>query len=110
MFLDHIGIHDANTVEILAIARACELCVFKRELVGWDIAIVCDSKVVLSSVNNDGIGSLNHVQTIYNIRNLWRGLGHASVIYNSRAANSMADALAKKGSDGGEVLLTWGDI
>ncbi|KAK3219540.1 hypothetical protein Dsin_013510 [Dipteronia sinensis] len=109
-FSNHIGIQDANTAEILAIARACELCVSRPELKDRDIAIVSDSKVAVSWVNNDEIGSLKHLQVIYDIRNLMRRLGSVSVSYSARAANFVADSLAKKGSDSGEVLLTWSNI
>ncbi|KAK3224470.1 hypothetical protein Dsin_011495 [Dipteronia sinensis] len=109
-FSDHIGIHDANMVEILAIARACELCVSRPELVGRDIAIVSDSKVAVSWVNNDGIGTLKHVQTIYDIRSHLRDMGQSLVIYNSRASNSVSNLLAKKWSDGYEDSLIWKDL
>ncbi|KAK3224489.1 hypothetical protein Dsin_011514 [Dipteronia sinensis] len=134
-FSDHIGIQDANTAEILAIARVCELCVSKPELVGRDITIaseilaiarVCelcvskpelvgrditiasDSKTAVYWVNNEGIGSLKHVQIIYDIRCNVRVMGRSLVIYNSRASNSVVDQLAKNGSGGSEDSLVWG--
>ncbi|KAK2651427.1 hypothetical protein Ddye_011283 [Dipteronia dyeriana] len=98
LFSDHIGTLDSISVEILAIHRAVTLCVEMTSLVGREIDIVSDFKVAVTWINSKGMGNLNHVKTIYEICNLLYHLGHTRVIFNSRASNSFADSLAKKGS------------
>ena len=78
-------------MELWTIQRAVELCQSNPSLRGRVISVVSDSNVVVSWVNSQGIGILDHVQTIYDIRNHLISLGNASVVYCSRASNSFAD-------------------
>ncbi|KAK2637402.1 hypothetical protein Ddye_032194 [Dipteronia dyeriana] len=98
----NVGIEEAVTAKILAIAKACSLCMSRPTFLGKNIVFVIDSKVVVSwVVNGSGIGSLKHVHTIYDIPNHLRSFGQASMVYYcSRASNSFADMLAKQGSEG----------
>ncbi|KAK3188617.1 hypothetical protein Dsin_028178 [Dipteronia sinensis] len=68
-FSTSVGIHDALIAEILTIARACEICGSKPELFGKMIVVVSDSKVAVTLINNEGVGSLKHAQAIYDISN-----------------------------------------
>ena len=95
-FSEHVGIQDAISTEILALAKACNLCMSNPTLIGKVIEFASDSKVAVSWVNGRGIGSMKHVQTIYEIRSHLTVSGQASVVYCSRASNSYADMLAKK--------------
>ncbi|KAK3230293.1 hypothetical protein Dsin_002174 [Dipteronia sinensis] len=105
-----VGSKDSNMTKILAIQKACQLCALNTVLLGSNITIVSDSKVVVSWVNNnDGVGSLKHVDIIYDfrcLRNMMRGL---SIEYNSRATNSLAENLAKMGSNMEGDIVVWGD-
>ncbi|KAK3206725.1 hypothetical protein Dsin_020771 [Dipteronia sinensis] len=94
----YIGFHDSILAEILAIARACELCVSRLELTGKTMVIVSDSQVAVSWINNDGFGSIVHAQTIYSIHSVLDNGGLVSIVYGSRHSNSLADQLGKKGS------------
>ncbi|KAK2639235.1 hypothetical protein Ddye_027030 [Dipteronia dyeriana] len=110
MFSAFIGMHDAITAEIQAIARASDLCLSKLELRGRNIVIVSDSKVAVSWVNGEGISNIQHVQSIYDIRCNLKSLGQAKVVYNSRMSKTFADHLAKKGSGNEGDMLTWNDF
>ncbi|KAK3188495.1 hypothetical protein Dsin_028056 [Dipteronia sinensis] len=98
----NIGIEDAITVEIQAIAKACNLRISKTELVGKRIVFVSDSKSTVSWVNSDNLGSLKHLHYILDIRSSLESLRKVFVEFSSRSSNSAADALAKQGSGGGE--------
>ncbi|KAI9153915.1 hypothetical protein LWI28_018395 [Acer negundo] len=98
MFSEHIGVYDSNTAEMTAIHRAVTMCAETPGLIGKDIDIVSNSKVTVSWVNANGVGSLKHSKIIYDIRSCLISLGNSRVIFNSRASNSFADCLAKKGS------------
>ncbi|KAK3199199.1 hypothetical protein Dsin_022614 [Dipteronia sinensis] len=65
---------------------------------GWDIAVVSDSKVAVAWINNEDIGNLAHINSIYDIRSCMSTFGSLEVVYDSRAFNSLADSLAKMGS------------
>ncbi|KAK2650145.1 hypothetical protein Ddye_017634 [Dipteronia dyeriana] len=104
----HCNTEDSNTAEIMAIHKACTLCVASRILVGKEIIIVSDSKVAVSWVNCAGVGSLKHVNYIYNIRNCLRILGNTSMVFNPRfSSNAYADALAKKGYGSVRESIIW---
>ncbi|KAK2651346.1 hypothetical protein Ddye_011202 [Dipteronia dyeriana] len=94
LFSTNVGIQDAVTAEILALAKACKLCIGKPALLGRNIEFVSDSMVVVSWINGKGIGSIKHVQTIYDISSLLNSIGR--VVYCSRMSNSLADMLAKQ--------------
>ncbi|KAK2663155.1 hypothetical protein Ddye_001729 [Dipteronia dyeriana] len=67
LFSTNVGIQDVVTTEILALAKACNLCLGKPELLDRNIEFVSDSMVVVLWINGPGIGSLKHIKTIYNI-------------------------------------------
>ena len=48
LFSTNVGIQDAITAKVLAIARACELCASRPELGAKNIVVVSDSKVAVS--------------------------------------------------------------
>lgn len=107
LFSANVGIQNAVTAEIFALARATSLCMSNPAFISKNIVFESDSKVVVSWINGQGIGILDHVQNIYDIRNHFLILGNASVMYCSRASNSFADMLAKNGSSGGREVLYW---
>ncbi|KAK4858633.1 hypothetical protein QYF36_019664 [Acer negundo] len=96
--------------EILALARACELCAANPTLSGKNIEFISDLQVAISWVNDNGIGSMKHVQYIYDIRCHLAAMGQARVMYCSRASDSFVDMLAKQCSRGGREVLTWSDV
>ncbi|KAK2641249.1 hypothetical protein Ddye_023012 [Dipteronia dyeriana] len=95
-----IGVQDAITAKILAITKACELCISQMELASRIIVINSDSKVAVSWINNEDLGNIN-------IRNNLLRLGQTTVEFSSRSMNSLADSLAKKGSTGDEDVIAW---
>ncbi|KAK3197913.1 hypothetical protein Dsin_021328 [Dipteronia sinensis] len=109
LFSSYLGIHDANTIEILVVRKACEICALRRDLINWRVVVDSDSKVVVSWVNNEGFGSLKHVNTIYEIQGILRFLSNIEVIYNPRSSNSFADMLAKNGSSQSGDFVFWSD-
>ncbi|KAK3231753.1 hypothetical protein Dsin_003634 [Dipteronia sinensis] len=63
LFSSFVGIQDSNT------AKACMLCASSLALRNKKITIVSDSKIAVSWVNDKtSIGSLKHVNLIYDIR------------------------------------------
>ncbi|KAK3231751.1 hypothetical protein Dsin_003632 [Dipteronia sinensis] len=98
LFSSFIGILDSNTAELMAIWKACALCASRRDLKGTKISIANNFKVAVSWILNEDFGSFKHVKTIYDIRSMLCSLGNMDVVFNSRATNSFADMLAKKGS------------
>ncbi|KAK3169154.1 hypothetical protein Dsin_000058 [Dipteronia sinensis] len=100
IFSSFLGVKDANSAEIEAIHRACSLCVSNDDL--RDRAV--------SWVNEGDFGSLKHINLIYDIRNILHYLSNTVVLYNSRATNSFADLLAKKGSSRNGDFIQWGDV
>ena len=56
-FSENVGAQDVISAEILAIAKACHLCVSKQELKGKKIAIMSDSKTGVSWINCSGMGN-----------------------------------------------------
>ncbi|KAK3183422.1 hypothetical protein Dsin_030708 [Dipteronia sinensis] len=101
------GIQDALTAEIMAIARSIDLCTLKQDLRGKDIVFESDSQVAVPWINGGGINSFDQVQLIFDIRSNLNILGHARVVFNSRANNAIVDSLAKKGSACGQEVLFW---
>ncbi|KAK3219668.1 hypothetical protein Dsin_013638 [Dipteronia sinensis] len=67
MFSLHVGIQDSNTAEIMAIEKACQLCIFNPMLEGREFDIVSDSKVAISWVYKEVFGNFKHVNFVYNI-------------------------------------------
>ncbi|KAK2653310.1 hypothetical protein Ddye_013166 [Dipteronia dyeriana] len=99
-----VGMQDSNTAELLVIQKAYDLCASSSLL----IDTVSDSMITVSWVNNsECYGSLQNINIFYNNRGCLQQLKGLSVIFNSRIANSLADSLAKSGSNGSEDRLEW---
>ncbi|KAK3231836.1 hypothetical protein Dsin_003717 [Dipteronia sinensis] len=105
LFSAFVGILDSMSAEILAIQRAAFMCVHSEVLVGKEVDIVSDSKAAVAWVNSEGFCNLRHVDVIYDIRNSLNFLGNTRVIFNSRASNSYANMLAKKGMSAAKSCL-----
>ena len=102
-----MGQLSADSVELLAILRACQLCASQLILTAKNIVIISDSSSVVSWVNDTGVGNLYHLDYIMEIRQWKSSLGNLSVIFNSRVTNSLADSLAKRAVDHKEDRLDW---
>ncbi|KAK3226913.1 hypothetical protein Dsin_006775 [Dipteronia sinensis] len=98
LFSFSIGLNDSNEVEILAIHKACDLCISNPLLRGRNIEIISDSKTAVSWIKNDGVGNLKHVKEIYDIRSNMDIFGGMVISHHSRASNFFADNLAEIGS------------
>ncbi|KAK1565417.1 hypothetical protein Q3G72_026062 [Acer saccharum] len=72
-----------------------------------NIVIVSDSKVAVAWVNGIGTISSDCDFATNEIRSFLSLLGSTSVVFNSRASNTLADSLAKKGSGLNENVLIW---
>ena len=103
-FSSFIGVQDATAVEILAIAKACELLGLRPKLARRSLTIASDSKIVVDWVKNRGPANTNHTQLLQYICDSLVRFGHASVVYCSWTINSYADILAKKGDAGCEEV------
>ncbi|KAK3226757.1 hypothetical protein Dsin_006619 [Dipteronia sinensis] len=104
-----VGITDSNSVEILAIKKAVELCQSSPLLRGRAISIVIDSKVAVSWINSEDFGSfsLSHVNSIYFTRSIMQEWDGIEVMFDSRCYNSFADNLAKLGSSSNGDIIHW---
>ncbi|KAK2646985.1 hypothetical protein Ddye_022180 [Dipteronia dyeriana] len=91
MFSCYIGIQDPNSTELVV------LCVFTPSFVNRNIEISSDSRMAISWINGEGVGSINHVDLIYDIRSSLEHFG-GKVVYSPRVSNQFADRLAKLGS------------
>ncbi|KAI9185523.1 hypothetical protein LWI28_008118 [Acer negundo] len=98
-FSKHIGFADANSAEIAAIHQACVLCAGSPNLVGKKVIIISDSMTAISWVNGSNLGSLKHVNLIYDIKSLLHFLGRTVVGFNSRSTNNLMDCLAQRASN-----------
>ncbi|KAK3183781.1 hypothetical protein Dsin_031067 [Dipteronia sinensis] len=107
-FSIHMGIQDSNLAEILGFHKARQWCVTNPVLQSVEVIIVSDSMVAISWINDVGFGSLKHVRTIYDIRNMTSFHGNLKIIHNHRASNSFADMLAKRGSNNEGDLMYMG--
>ncbi|KAK4838484.1 hypothetical protein QYF36_014080 [Acer negundo] len=105
-----IGIQDAISVELMAIEKAYCLCVQNSAIQGQVIEIVSDYLSAVSWINSDTFGSLAHGQLVYGIRDYVRKFRNLSVRYCSRASNSYADNLARKGANREGDVIQWGSI
>ena len=109
LFSTYVGIKDSNTAEILALHRACDLCSSNASLKGRDVVFASDSKTEVSWVNNtSSIGSFKHVNLIYEIRSFLYYSGTLVVVHNHRSTHSLADVLAKAGSNSCGNRTEWG--
>ena len=106
-FRKKVGCHNNILTEILAISRACHLCISRPELKFKSTVIVSDSLMAVSWINSNGVGSWVHSHLIMEIRNLLGILRQAQVEFSPREYNVFTDLLAKKGADGEEDVLDW---
>ncbi|KAK3221278.1 hypothetical protein Dsin_008303 [Dipteronia sinensis] len=104
------GFRDSNEVKLMAIENVAHLCSYKSSLFGREINIISDSKVAVSWINDDGFGSLTHVDRVYDTHSYLGVLGGTIVSYSSRASNSFTDNLAKLGSSIAGDFIQWGDM
>ncbi|KAK3205183.1 hypothetical protein Dsin_019229 [Dipteronia sinensis] len=98
LILCYVGISDSNQAELMAIEKACSLAVSNLALAGLSIEIASDSKVAVSWINEEDIGSFQYVSMVYNCRDLLRSHGSITISHNCHSANSFTDNLAKNGS------------
>ena len=94
----------------MSINYACSLCVENPLLRDIDIEIVSDSLMAVTWINSDHVGSLAHVNLVYGIWDHLRSHAALSVRFSSRASNSYANSLAKKGSNNKGDIIHWGSI
>ena len=106
-FSSYVGLQIPVTAEITAVLKACQLCASLTTLSSNNIVIISDTKAVVSWVNDVGMGNLDHINYILEIREWLNTLGNVSVTVNSRSSNSLADSLAKKAAESQEDLLEW---
>ncbi|KAK3221624.1 hypothetical protein Dsin_008649 [Dipteronia sinensis] len=109
-FSTMLGIQYSNTTEIWAIHRAVEICASNSKLIGMNIIIISNSNVVVSWVNDDGFGNLDHINWIYDIQSMLEIIGDTKVIFNPRSSNSYADMLTKRGSNMEGNVFEIGDL
>ena len=107
LFSCQVGVQRANTAEILAILKACRICLSRSDLIDKEIMLVSDSKVAVSWVLGEGIGNIDNWESIYDIKECLKVLPRLSVVFSSRASNSFTDNLAKRGSMAVEDLMEW---
>ncbi|KAK3222313.1 hypothetical protein Dsin_009338 [Dipteronia sinensis] len=103
---DCVGVADSVSVELLAIHKAVSLCSNSLFFPDQDVVFISDSKAAVSWINMEGIGNLNHVHLIFDIRNALNNLWNARVVFNPRSSNSFVDTLAKKsfGQEGDKLI------
>ncbi|KAK3193573.1 hypothetical protein Dsin_024883 [Dipteronia sinensis] len=61
LFSCFLGTYDANAAKIMAIWKACDICVSRGLLTGGKVVVASDSKVAVSWVNCEDFGNLNHL-------------------------------------------------
>ncbi|KAK1559135.1 hypothetical protein Q3G72_011041 [Acer saccharum] len=106
----HVGVQDSNIAEILAIEKTCQIFISNHQLEGRMLEVVSNSTTAVSWVKSEGFGSYNHVNQVYNIRCILKGLEGSQISFNPRSSNSFADTLAKMGSNISGDFIEWGDI
>ncbi|KAK2639402.1 hypothetical protein Ddye_027197 [Dipteronia dyeriana] len=102
------GFVDSNLAEVLVIHRSCVLISSIMYLVDRNITILSNSKTVVSWINGGGIGYLNYVNLLYDIKQLLSSTSIVSIDYTARSNKSLANILAKVGSDLQQERLEWG--
>ncbi|KAK3206785.1 hypothetical protein Dsin_020840 [Dipteronia sinensis] len=107
IFSCFVGIQNSNNAKILDILKAINLCASSQYTSGREIIIASDSKVAVSWVYNDGFGSLDNIDSIYDIREKLRYLRKVIVTYNPTSTNSMVDMLAKRASNLEGDIVEW---
>ena len=108
LFSFHIGFQDAICAELMAIDKASGLFLSNPMLRGHSIEIVSDCLNAVEWINGDNVGSIDHINLIYGIRDALRIHGRAKICCCPRASNSIADALAKRGALEGGDFCHWG--
>lgn len=63
--------------------------------------------MLVSWANSIDFGSIDHVNTVYDIRSLLRSGAGLKVVFDSRIFNSFADSLAKMGADDRGNFSEW---
>ncbi|KAK2652025.1 hypothetical protein Ddye_011881 [Dipteronia dyeriana] len=106
MFSQFVGNCDSNTVEILAIKRAMELCSSNSSLVNREIVIVSYSKPAVAWINKGDFGNVKHVKIIHDIRSLMLSL-KVEVGHDSRVFNAFTDKVAKQWFSMAGDFLHW---
>ena len=110
MFSDSVRVGNAAEAEILAIQKACKLCVSKNELRSREIVIESDSREVVLWITSGDFGNLALVDEIFEVRAILSASTKWSVCYVPRALNAMADGLAKRGSLLEEEEVEWFEL
>ncbi|KAK2653758.1 hypothetical protein Ddye_013614 [Dipteronia dyeriana] len=107
LFSEFVGTLDSITTEILAHHKVVSLCSNSPFFYGQEVDFISGSRVVVTWINAEGIGNLNHVHLIFDIRNCLDYLRNARVNYNPRTSNSFTGSLAKKCSAQAGDSLIW---
>ncbi|KAK3222042.1 hypothetical protein Dsin_009067 [Dipteronia sinensis] len=89
---------DSISVELLAIHKACDIIQASKKWNGVKVVILSDSLVAVSWVNGEDVGSLEHADIIFEIRNWLKLFSNLVVSYASRCSNFFVDSLAKQGA------------
>ncbi|KAK2662893.1 hypothetical protein Ddye_001467 [Dipteronia dyeriana] len=99
---------DVNMVELMAIHKACVICVSNPVFVGKKIIISSDSSTAVSWVIDNDFGNLCLWDLIADIRSMLFYLDNTTVKHCSRDLNNMADRLAKHGIALSGEIIVWG--
>ncbi|KAK3199575.1 hypothetical protein Dsin_022990 [Dipteronia sinensis] len=110
LFSQFVGFMDSISAELLAILRACDILASDSTLSIRKVIILSDSKVVVSWINDDNFGSINHIEVLYDIRNFLQSLAKVQVKFMPRELNHEANGLATFGSSEGGDRFVWGVI
>ncbi|KAK4835330.1 hypothetical protein QYF36_008412 [Acer negundo] len=105
LFSSYVGVQDIAAIEILAIAKACELLESRPDLTKRSITIASNCQTAVDWVKNGVSGGDSHVKTIQYICSCLESFVFASMFYCPRGTNQFADNLARKGAAGGEEVL-----
>ncbi|KAK2660961.1 hypothetical protein Ddye_007494 [Dipteronia dyeriana] len=99
---------DVNMVELMAIHKACVICVSNPVFVGKKITISSDSRTAVSWVIDNDFCNLCLWDLIADIRSMLLHLSNTTVKHCSRDLNDMTDRLAKQGAALNGELIVWG--
>ncbi|KAK2654685.1 hypothetical protein Ddye_014541 [Dipteronia dyeriana] len=99
LFSYYLGIMDSCSAEVHATIKACRLVSSNRSLLMHDISIITDSKSVVEWIKGEDFGHLLMAHLVYDIRNFIQDMTGLEILFKPRASNSLADSLAKEGSD-----------
>ncbi|KAK2650730.1 hypothetical protein Ddye_018219 [Dipteronia dyeriana] len=107
-FSQYLGILGSNAVELWAIKKVVDLCHSSLQLQWRDISVVSDSKIAVSLVSKGDFGSMEHSNTILDIRSIISA--RPEVVFDSRMFNSFTDSLAKMGASLVGDFMDWSDM